>query len=643
MGERIKVHQELINVALSTDDNYACHTAAAIASVLYNANKSDRLHFFIMGNISKKVQNNFRKLKKIKQFEITFFPVDESKLEFLKKVNISSHVSLATYYKLFMPDFFPNIDKMLWLDSDLIVLKSLKDFWDIDIEDYYFGAVPDIATIKYTQRLETPPGFDYVNTGTFLMNLKNMRKENALSHMIDYIENNYQKLNVADQCIINGSFYNKIKIIEHQWNFYHEFYKDFYNFRDYKYENTEEYARALQSPGVIHFVGPQKPWIQSTVHPYKREYWKYLRKTAWASNYRQYVSNQIKIIFSKLFYTKENEYCKTYFALRFRIWKKLKNREVRSYELLNKMSDHIKWQNEKLNCLEWQLSQIGSQMYNQEEKIDVQNKKIDGLDSHLNWQNEKITKWKDTFETFSLNIPKMLSVFSLHSKTFPKYKNINQGKEVVLVATGPTLQQYSPIADAIHIGVNSAFKFDKTKLDYLFIQDYSHPTKDYIKFVNDYLPIECKKFYGLIPYSQCVIPEDITIDSNAERFYSDFCREPAEFTFDISTQAFGDAYSVVFPAMQFILWTNPKKIYLVGCDCSLSGYFYNSELTGHSDKNFLRVEQCIDGWNKFKEFAQIYYPNIEIISINPVGLKGLFKDIYTKENKNGECNNAQAT
>ena len=77
--------------------------------------------------------------------------------------------------------------------------------------------------------------------------------------------------------------------------------------------------------------------------------------------------------------------------------------------------------------------------------------------------------------------------------------------------------------------------------------------------------------------------------------------------------------------MQFILWTNPKRIYLVGCDCSLNGY-YDSK-----DKNNLATQKVIEGWKKLKEFAQTYYPDTEIISINPIGLKGIFKDEYQKE------------
>ena len=70
------------------------------------------------------------------------------------------------------------------------------------------------------------------------------------------------------------------------------------------------------------------------------------------------------------------------------------------------------------------------------------------------------------------------SVAKIHSESFAKYKNCNEGKSVALIATGPSLSSYVPIRDAINVGVNKSFLFDKLNLDYLFIQDYN--SKDYI-------------------------------------------------------------------------------------------------------------------------------------------------------------------
>lgn len=94
---------------------------------------------------------------------------------------------------------------------------------------------------------------------------------------------------------------------------------------------------------------------------------------------------------------------------------------------------------------------------------------------------------------------------------------------------------------------------------------------------------------------------------------------PDVFAYDLCVEELYCKGSTVFAALQFALWTNPKRIYLVGCDCSNAGHFDNSN---GNDMGVL-----LEPYKKFKSFASTYYPETEIISVNPVGLRGLFKDL----------------
>lgn len=224
-------------------------------------------------------------------------------------------------------------------------------------------------------------------------------------------------------------------------------------------------------------------------------------------------------------------------------------------------------------------------------------------------------------------------VIYLHTKVFPKYKNINKEKEVILVATGPTLDDFMPIKNAIYIGVNKAFECSRISLDYLFLCDYNG-AKKYIKKANQYEKKTCKKFYGLyqnvMSFESMTIPESDVIEANAERFIVNGIDE--NFHYNIETRPLPPLHSTIFPAAAFALYTCPSKIYLVGCDCTPDKSF-NSEqriwTNSYEKENHQR--KIIEGWQKFKKFAQTYYPDTEIISINPVGLKGFFKDIYTNK------------
>ena len=223
-----------------------------------------------------------------------------------------------------------------------------------------------------------------------------------------------------------------------------------------------------------------------------------------------------------------------------------------------------------------------------------------------------------------------LSTAFMHMQTFPRFKGIHQGKDIVIVASGVTADKYYPKKDAIHIGVNRSFQIGNYRIpmDYVFIQDFSGKTPEYIDDLDNYRPGKCQKFYGLTTeYDNIhnrVIPESHVIKAKALRYRTDWANidgfEP-QFTHDISTQPLGCFGSIVFPALQFALWTYPKRIYLVGCDCTTAGYAYDKK-----DKNFLKPDKMLKGYTEFKKFVNKYYPDVEIISINPVGLKGMFKD-----------------
>ncbi len=221
----------------------------------------------------------------------------------------------------------------------------------------------------------------------------------------------------------------------------------------------------------------------------------------------------------------------------------------------------------------------------------------------------------------------------LHQKSFAKYKNKFAGKNVVLVATGPSLNSFKPIKNAIYVGVNAAFLNKDLKFDYLFAEDW-FATSKYLEKAKEY---KCKKFYGITDYTlykdkpgSWLIPESVAISHKADRFISFFppcgmkLEEHVPFAYDICCEPLWCWGSIVFPALQFILYTNPKKIYIVGCDCTTSGHFNNKKSKIGQDA----INYVLSGWKLLKDFANRYYPETEIISVNPVGLRGLFKDLY---------------
>ena len=247
-----------------------------------------------------------------------------------------------------------------------------------------------------------------------------------------------------------------------------------------------------------------------------------------------------------------------------------------------------------------------------------------------------------------VNMQVLNQVQNLHRPFLP-YKRAFEGKDVVLYGAGPSVKDYIYIQDVIQVGVNGAINLENVKLDYLFVHDHMISNKQMNERLDAYGKGFCKKFYAILPHRQVNrIREKILVDRipqyhiyNAEA--TPFLLEDVfgnKWAVNIDNEPLGDFGGAVFSALQFVLYAHPKRIFLVGQDCN-KGYFYKTE-------KIEMKEGCIAGDNsgkiwgyqKFKEFVEQMYPDVEIVSVNPVGLKGLFVDIYSKNNEyiteNGE-------
>lgn len=221
-------------------------------------------------------------------------------------------------------------------------------------------------------------------------------------------------------------------------------------------------------------------------------------------------------------------------------------------------------------------------------------------------------------------------------KYFSQFKRINEGKDVVVIGSGPSLNNYKPLKDAINVGINGTFRVFK-KLNYLFLTDYVLLDTKLNEEIDIFCPESCKKFYCILPQRRLQvlnqffhfterIPQSNLIRANAFPVLLEDIWH-GKLAVDLTTEAFGDWGGSVFSALQFVMYTHPKRVFLVGQDCT-QGYSYNSDIEKEKLPNH---EAKIEWFKSFKDFADKMYPDTEIISVNPVGLKGIFKDWYQDE------------
>ncbi|MBR3251959.1 MAG: hypothetical protein IKF80_09655 [Erysipelotrichaceae bacterium] len=225
-----------------------------------------------------------------------------------------------------------------------------------------------------------------------------------------------------------------------------------------------------------------------------------------------------------------------------------------------------------------------------------------------------------------------------NNETFKAFKNCNMGRKIALCGAGPSLNDYIPIEDCIHVALNRALLNERIKYDYFIGDDW-----DGIDFFQDeLLDFKGIKFFGhQIGTYKREIPESFSIKCNAKRYYTDTYifgdGFDSRFVADIDKMAIGNMPNIALSAMQILLFTNPKIIYLVGCDASKGHYVQPKKLTKERiethEKDLaiaVSANKTIKKWLELKEFANAFYPDTKIVSINPVGLKGIFEDEYQK-------------
>ena len=240
---------------------------------------------------------------------------------------------------------------------------------------------------------------------------------------------------------------------------------------------------------------------------------------------------------------------------------------------------------------------------------------------------------------------KIASAQVINRETFLPYKNFGKDKSIVICGAGPSLQNYVPFdSQSIHIALNRAFLYEKAQFDFVFVQDF-----DGIRLFQDelieYRKESCVKLfayqYGKKEWNEWLYkkntPEQFIEKCGGKRFVTDIFYQndlyDCDFIPDIAYRPVGNFSNVALDCLQFALYMNPKKIYLVGLDCS-GNHFVQKDGADDEDQTEYwekTKDWTLDEYVRFKEFANQFYPDTQIISVNPVGLKGVFTDWYQSE------------
>lgn len=265
------------SIACGIDDNYVQHAAVMLMSLSRN-NLNYSFDIYILSlNVCNDAKEKIQSLFFESNLDIHFIDIEESLLKTFP-ISKTDYLSIATYLRLYLPIVLPKtVDKILYLDSDIIINSCISDLFNIDIAEYTAAACLDVDQ-ENCDRLLYPKSLGYFNAGVFMFNIKQMRSLNFINSALDFASMPPIELKYHDQDVLNYILKGKIKTLHHKWNMLECYYID-----ESKINLFEDVKEGLENTKIIHFSSAFKPWNFGCRHPRRQEYYKYLDMIPWGN------------------------------------------------------------------------------------------------------------------------------------------------------------------------------------------------------------------------------------------------------------------------------------------------------------------------------------------------------------------------
>lgn len=277
-----------MNIVYIATDSYISLLGISMNSILMNRKNREELNFYICSpDLSEEHKQQLAKLIDGGEVNIYFVDVSDYISRFHSRVDTAGFHSIVLA-RLFLDSYLPeSVEKVLYLDCDVIANGNIWNLEKEDLEGNAFAAVPELCMPK-KQKIEI--GLEekdtYFNCGVMGINLSYWRKERISEQFLQYFIEQNGKLLYNDQDILNHCCRGRIKKLSHTYNYNPAlYYFPRYFIRNYQPEyyckDAEEYKAIRQKPVLIHFMGEERPWMHGNYSPYRNIYEKYKLNSPW--------------------------------------------------------------------------------------------------------------------------------------------------------------------------------------------------------------------------------------------------------------------------------------------------------------------------------------------------------------------------
>jgi lipopolysaccharide biosynthesis glycosyltransferase len=268
------------HVACAADARYLPHTAAMLHSLLEAQDSEPTTVHFLHGP---ELEGQLAPLERM--LEGTPVALVAHRIDSADIAGLPSwgRIPVTMWHRVLLPRLLSAVDRVLYLDVDVLVLAPLAELWELDLTGYSVAAVtnvPEQHRLGHAAELGLSGPSSYFNSGVLLMNLEAMRRDGCSEALIECARSRLDELLWPDQDALNIVLGARRLALHPRWNLMNSILKfpwaeDFFP--------PGAIGGAVQRPGIIHFEGPaeNKPWHVLSENPFRDAYREHRRQTPW--------------------------------------------------------------------------------------------------------------------------------------------------------------------------------------------------------------------------------------------------------------------------------------------------------------------------------------------------------------------------
>ncbi len=247
-----------IHILFTADEHYAVRIPTVLKSLqLSHPERVFHIHL-ICDRLPEPMASAIEEACERLFYSFFLYPVSE---ELFSAAPITKHYSKAMYYRMLAAQILPpTLDRVLYLDPDVLVINSLEPLWSLDLNGRMFAAAShgeEDGLVSNVNRIRLDTAWAYYNTGVLLMDLDQCRREIRPAEIFSFIRENEHRLLLPDQDVFNALFGSRTVLIPDEiWNY------DARKYSKYLLRSGGEMDETwvIQNTAVLHFCGKEKPW-----------------------------------------------------------------------------------------------------------------------------------------------------------------------------------------------------------------------------------------------------------------------------------------------------------------------------------------------------------------------------------------------